>query len=188
MVAEIFCDSGWTIKQLETAISEAIHKMALDRSNEGKMCVLYVLPQTKSLRTGKWGFRGFSASPALILQRVQLWLPVRSLACCASCKPRYSTISRMPMLRGWLGGSALWQTKAHRASPKLTVKSNLIISAPSVLASHFVTPPNGYKKRRWRQHALHWFIHRDTPKLDRAGIASADLAPGPQKVDRSPPF
>ena len=37
-----------------------------------------------------------------------------------------------------------------------------------------------YKKRHWRQHTLHWSIHRDTPKLDLAGIAAWDKFPGPQ--------
>ena len=30
------------------------------------------------------------------------------------------------------------------------------------------------KKRRWRQQELHWSIRRDTPKLDRARVATSD--------------
>ena len=30
------------------------------------------------------------------------------------------------------------------------------------------------KTRRWRQQQLHWSIHRDTPKLDRAGMATSE--------------
>ena len=30
------------------------------------------------------------------------------------------------------------------------------------------------KKRRWRQQELHWSIHRDTPKMERAGAVTSD--------------
>ena len=36
-----------------------------------------------------------------------------------------------------------------------------------VEASHWL-----YKKRKWRQKEMHWSINKDTPKLDRAGIAT----------------
>ena len=51
------------------------------RSKHGKLCILYVLAKAKSLRTGKWVFRGNSASPTPILNRALLRMSARAFTC-----------------------------------------------------------------------------------------------------------
>ena len=62
-------------------IAKVVRDMSLQRNPKGRLCVLYVLAKTKSLRTGKWVFRGISASPAPVLNSQQLRLAARSFTC-----------------------------------------------------------------------------------------------------------
>ena len=69
MIEEKFHDTGYSTAHWEAAIAKAVVDINLERSPQGKWCLLYILAKAKSLRTSKWSFRGISASPTRILKR-----------------------------------------------------------------------------------------------------------------------
>ena len=67
MRKEKFTPAGCTMDQWNNRIAKVVRDMSLQRNPKGRLCILYVLAKAKSLRTGKWVFRGISASPARVL-------------------------------------------------------------------------------------------------------------------------
>ena len=68
-----------TPQSWERLISQAVTRMHLQRNQQGHLCVLYLLSKAKSLATGKWVWRGISASPSPVLDKQQLRLGARAL-------------------------------------------------------------------------------------------------------------
>ena len=81
MITEKFPDTQWSQEQWDTNVATTIQEMQLQRNQQGKLCVMHVLAKAKSLRTGKWVFRGISASPARILPCQQLRLAAQAFTC-----------------------------------------------------------------------------------------------------------
>ena len=82
------------------------------RTAQGKLCMLYVLAQAKSLQTSKWVFLGISASPApFCTDLCCAWPPMLSHVCVASSKQKLPTTSNVRMSNRSQAGSILWLQK-----------------------------------------------------------------------------
>ena len=176
MINEKFHDTGWTQDQWTRAIGDAVSDMELERNKHGKLCILYVLAKAKSRRTGKWVFRGISASPAPILQQRQLRKGARAFTCMLRMLQTEIThnfqYTDIQSVSGWLHFVA---RKGARAITEVDCKKQFDNIHPKDVTRAFGKATKWLtKKRRWRQQQLHWSIHRDTPKLDRAGVATSE--------------
>ena len=81
---------------------------------------------------------------------------------------RYTYI---PSVSGWLH----FTRKGARAIMEVDCKKQFDNIHPKDVTRAFGKATKWLtKKRRWRQHQLHWSICRDTPKLDRACMATND--------------
>ena len=176
MINEKFEDTGWTQDQWTRAIGDAVSDMQLERNKHGKLCVLYVLAKAKSRRTGKWVFRGISASPAPVLQQRQLRKGARAFTCMlrmwqAEIRHNFQHTDTQSV-SGWLHFVA---QKGARAITEVDCKKQFDNIHPRDVTRAFEKATKWLtKKRRWRQQQLHWWIHRDTPKLDRSGVATSE--------------
>ena len=150
--------------------------MELERNKHGKLCILYVLAKAKSRRTGKWVFRGISASPAPILQQRQLRKGARAFTCMLRMLQTEIThnfqYTDIQAVSGWLHFVA---RKGARAITEVDCKKQFDNIHPKDVTRAFGKATKWLtKKKRWRQQQQHWSIHRDTPKLDRAGVATSE--------------
>ena len=146
--------------------------MELERNKHGKLCILYVLAKTKSRRTQKWVFRGISASPTPIVQRCQLRQGARAFTCMLRMLISSTQYTDIQSVAGWLhfvtrkGARAITEVDCRKQFDNIHPKD---VTRAFGKATKWLT-----KKRCWRQQQLHWSIHRDTPKLDRAGMATSN--------------
>ena len=81
MINEKFVPAGCRQEQWDRRISKAVKDMHLQRNPKGRLCILYVPAEARSLRTKTWVFRGIFASPAPVLDRQQLRVAARSFTC-----------------------------------------------------------------------------------------------------------
>ena len=79
MLAEEFQRTRSNPKDWEKHISAVVEKMSPKRNRLGRPCVLYLLSKAKSLVTRKWVWRGISASPSPVLDKLQLRLGARAM-------------------------------------------------------------------------------------------------------------
>ena len=127
MRKEKFTHADCTMDQWNNRIAKVVRDMSLQRNPKGRLCILYVLAKAKSLRTGKWVFRGISASPAPVLNNQQLRLAARSLpVCCACCSGKSHTTSSVPTSNRCQGGSSSFLRKVHSPLLKWTARNSLI--------------------------------------------------------------
>ena len=123
MINEKFHDTGWTQDQWTLVIGDALSDMELERNKRGKLCILYVLAMAKSRRTGKWLFRGISASPAPILQQRQLRKGALAFTCMLRMLQTEIThnfqYTDIESVSGWL------HKRGRARSQKWTAKSTL---------------------------------------------------------------
>ena len=150
---EKFTPAGCTVDQLNTKIARVVKDMSLQRNPKGRLCILYVLAKAKSLRTGKWVFRGISASPAPVLNGQQLRLGARSFTCMLRLLQTEIThnfqCADIKQVAGWF---RFISQKGALSLTEMDCKKQFDNINPRAVLRSFKEASNWiYKKRRWRQ-------------------------------------
>ena len=174
MRKEKFTPAGCTVDQWNTRIARVVNDMRLQRNPKGRLCILYVLAKAKSLRTGKWVFRGISASPAPVLNGQQLRLAARSFTCMLRLLQREIThnfqCADIKQVAGWF---RFISQKGALSLTEMDCKKQFDNINPRAILRSFKEASNWiYKRRRWRQVNLQWYVSKESAKLDRAGQAT----------------
>ena len=121
--------------------------------------MLYLLSKAKSLATGKWVWRGISASPSPVLDKQQLWIP------------QNFQFTEIRTISAWFQFVA---RKGAQSLCEIDCKKQLDNIKPGNVTIVFTGSADWlYKKWQWRQTEVVWSISRDSAKLDRAGEAAS---------------
>ena len=174
MRKENFTPAGCTVDQWNTKIARVVKDMNLQRNPKGRLCILYVLAKAKSLRTGKWVFRGISASPVPVLNGQQLRLAARSFTCMLRLLQTEIThnfqCADIKQVAGWF---RFISQKGALSLTEMDCKKQFDNIQPRAVLKSFKEASNWiYKKRRWRQVNLQWSVSKESAKLDRTGQAT----------------
>ena len=174
MRKEKFTPAGCTVDQWNTKIARVVNDMSVHCNPKGRLCILYVLAKAKSLRTGKWVFRGMSASPAPVLNGRQLRLAARSFTCMLRLLQKEIThnfqCADIKQVAGWF---RFISQKGALSLTEMDCKKQFDTINPRAILRSFKEASSWiYKKRRWRQVNLQWSVSKESAKLDRAGQAT----------------